>query len=157
MARTVTFIDTSILTEILAVPGKSQQPEAVQNELRQRVDDGEMLVLPTAAIIETGNHIGQLPDGGQRRQCAERLDRFLRAIADDQAPWTLHGSAWDADFLRRLCDGDGRRPSLVDLATQRVGVGDVSILGEVDAYRARVARSVAVGVWTTDAGLEAYA
>lgn len=157
MARTVTFIDTSILTEILAVPGKSQNPDGVKGELRRRVLDGEMLVLPTAAIIETGNHIGQLPDGGQRRRCAQRLDEFLRAIADGDAPWMLHGAPWDADFLRRLCDGDGRRASLVDLATQGVGVGDCSILTEVDAYRGRVARSMTVGIWTTDAGLEAYA
>lgn len=157
MRRTVTFIDTSILTEILRVPGKSQNPDAVREELRRRTLDGEMLMLPTAAIIETGNHIGQLPDGGQRRQCAERLDRFLRAIAEEHAPWRLHGAAWDAGFLRRLCDGDARRPSLVDLATQRVGVGDCSILTEITAYRENVAGSVTVDVWTTDAGLRAHA
>ncbi len=157
MASTVTFIDTSILTEILAVPGKSQRPEETVAELRERVGAGHTLVLPVAAIIETGNHIGQLPDGGARRRCAEGLTRFLGAIAREDAPWRMLGTSWDAAFLLRLCDGAADRPSLAEMATQGVGVGDVSILAEVDGYRERVSRDVAIEIWTADAGLQAYA
>lgn len=46
----VTFVDTSILTEILAVPGKSQDVAGTKGQLADRVVTGETLVLPTAAI-----------------------------------------------------------------------------------------------------------
>lgn len=36
-----------------------------------------------------------------------------------------------------------------------IGVGDVSILAEAEAYERRVA-NVAVSIWTLDAGLSAY-
>ncbi|HEX4344931.1 MAG TPA: hypothetical protein VHZ31_05165 [Solirubrobacteraceae bacterium] len=59
----MTFIDTSVLVEILKVPGKSQNHERVTAELRARVESQESMILPTAAIIETGNHIAQVDDG----------------------------------------------------------------------------------------------
>jgi hypothetical protein len=42
------------------------------------------------------------------------------------------------------------------MAVQRIGVGDVSILAEAEAYERRVA-NVVVAIWTLDAGLKAYA
>ncbi|MCK9249345.1 MAG: hypothetical protein M0P31_10290 [Solirubrobacteraceae bacterium] len=156
MTRTVVFIDTSVLLEVLAVPGKSQQHEAITDELRQRVKDRQGLVLPTAAVIETGNHIAQLHDGGQRRHHADRLSRIIRATAVGEAPWVMHGARWDAELLTRLCDGARGCPPLIDMAMQGVGTGDVSILAEAEAYAERVA-GVDVRIWTLDEGLRAYA
>lgn len=154
MSRLVTFVDTSILLEVLAVPGKSQQPENVRTELRERTETGETLILPTAAIIETGNHIAQL-DGRARRDRAAALTRVLRATYEGTAPWTLNGAVWDASLLRAICDGARGCLPLAEMAAQGVGAGDVSILAEAEAYEHRVAR-VAVGIWTLDAGLAAY-
>lgn len=75
----VVFLDTSVLCNVLRVPGKCQNHETVVAELRTRIDEEETLVLPTATIIETGNHIAQLLDGAVRRERAERLADFLAA------------------------------------------------------------------------------
>lgn len=154
--RAATFIDTSILVEILRVPGRSQQPDAIHDELRGRVDTGESLLLPTAAIIETGNHIAHVADGDRRRTCALGLARVLRATTHADPPWTLNGGSWDGALIEAICDGVRGCPPLPDMALQRIGAGDVSILAEADAYERRVA-GVRVRIWTLDRGLAAYA
>lgn len=154
--RIAVFLDSSILLELLDVPGKSQNRAEVMAALEQRVEAGETLLLPTAAIIETGNHIAQLPNGSDRRRCAEGLRKFLDATANDAPPWVLNGARWDTAFIRSVCNGTTERPSLVEMATRKIGAGDVSILAEAEAYGSRVAR-VIVEVWTLDAGLAAYA
>lgn len=156
MTRAVTFIDTSVLVEILGVPGKSQQSSTVRSELASRVASGESMVLPTAAIIETGNHIAQLGDGRARRTLADRFATLLTATAIGEAPWVLHGARWDAALLTALCEGVRGAPGLVEMALQGVGVGDVSILAEASEYAARVAH-VDVHIWTLEALLAAYA
>lgn len=151
----MTFIDTSVLVEVLKVPGKNRRHEEITAELRHRVESSESMILPTAAIIETGNHIAQVDDGGLRRSLAEGLARLLTATATDSAPWTLNGARWDGDLLAAICGGARGCPPLPDMAAQKIGVGDVSILAEAEAYGRRVA-NVAVSIWTLDAGLSAY-
>lgn len=45
--KRVTFIDTSVLCELVQVPGKSQRPDDVAAEFRRRVQNGEGFVLPS--------------------------------------------------------------------------------------------------------------
>lgn len=152
----MTFIDTSVLVEVLKVPGKHQRYEEITAELRERLKSSESMILPTAAIIETGNHIAKLDDGGLRRNLAEGLTRLLEATVTESAPWTLNGARWDGDLLTAICGGARGCPALPEMAAQKIGVGDVSILAEAEAYERRVA-NVAVSIWTLDAGLAAYA
>jgi hypothetical protein len=154
--RTVIFIDTSVLVEVLKVPGKRQRPTEVAAELRERTSAGESMILPTAAIIETGNHIAQLGDGTQRRTVAENFSLVLEATIAGDLPWALNGARWDEALLTAICRGTRGCPPLPEMATQKIGVGDVSILAEAEAYAARVAH-VDVRIWTLEHALLAYA
>jgi len=73
----------------------------------------------------------------------------------------VSGLVWDQPFLGLLLDGDETSlvPSLVDLATQKVGTGDAAILHEVRRYRDRadVPSGQHVTIWSLDAGLSSYA
>ena len=53
----VHFIDTSVLLNIIDVPGRNQQRKEVMEELKSLTEkkDINALVLPFATIIETGN------------------------------------------------------------------------------------------------------
>ena len=55
------MIDTSVLCEMLQVPGKSNPARGaeVRAEIDRRWRDGERFVIPITAVIETGNHIAQ--------------------------------------------------------------------------------------------------
>lgn len=93
----VIFIDTSVLCNLLRIPGKAQHQEEVRGDYQQRRAAGDTFVLPLAAVVETGNHIEQLGEsfGYDRRRCAEGLVGILRLVAGGDEPWVLHELAWD--------------------------------------------------------------
>ena len=153
MAATVTFIDTSVLCELLEVPGMCDQHEDIRAEFELRDEAGERFVIPITAVIETGNHIAQA--AGDRRAVAERFVRFLSAAGSGQAPFTVQRSSWDDDFIVELCAGNATGQQFVDLAQSKMGAGDVAILVERDRFK-RDSAYTDVHVWTLDATLNAY-
>lgn len=156
MAPPVKFVDTSVLCNILEVPGRDQHRDDVLCALRALLEEGAELIVPTAAVIETGNHISQINDGGVRRKAAERFEKMLRHTIAETAPWKFNNAFWDAAFIAELCDGGGTGTSLTAHATAGdIGVGDLTILAEADQYRRR-SRLADVTVWTLDAQLDAH-
>lgn len=152
----VRFVDTSVLCDLLKVPGKCQRHEEVREELSTLHDRGVALVLPIATIIETGNHIARAPEGTGRRASAEAFVGVLRLTATGEAPWVLHSVAWDGRMLDLLCDGPREVGAFVELAGRGVlGAGDMATLAECELYSARTS-GVQVGVWTHDERLAAY-
>jgi hypothetical protein len=152
---TVTFIDTSVLCELLGVPGRNQQHDAIREEFELRIEEGERFVIPITAVIETGNHIAQA--AGDRRSAAERFCRLLARAGSGEAPFAIQQESWDDQFLDDLCAGARTGQQFVDLAgNAQMGAGDVAILVERDRFRARSAFGT-VGIWTLENMLGAYA
>lgn len=153
---TVTIVDTSVLCELLQVPGKCDPARSaeVASEMNRRWDAGERFVIPITAVIETGNHIAQCD--GNRYEAAGRLVRMLRQATSAESPWRVLQTRLGADFLEALCRGDSTGQTLEALAAAKVGAGDVAILVERDQFLATTAvRNVQV--WTFDEGLSAFA
>lgn len=154
MPARVTFIDTSVLCELLEVPGMCSKHEDIRTEFELRADEeGERFVIPITAVIETGNHIAQ--SGGDRRAAAERFVGFLAAAGSSEAPFTVHRLSWDDDFLTELCAGNATGQPFIDLASAKMGAGDVAILVERDRFK-RDSAYTDVQVWTLDEALRAY-
>ena len=63
----VRFMDTSIVMNLLEIPGMCQDAEKVKKEFNQAVEAKETLILPVSTIIESGNHIAHIADGHIRR------------------------------------------------------------------------------------------
>jgi len=152
---TVWFVDTSVLCELLDVPGRASCPEETRCELRRRLEAGDRFVLPVTAVIETGNHIANVKTG-DRRAAAERFVRLVRDAIDEATEATaIFGATWDETFLTRLCEGASTGEPFVDLAgSGRMGAGDVAILVEAEQLARRV--HWPVKVWTLEAVLGAY-
>ena len=150
----VIFIDTSILCNIVPVPGFNQDQEEVRAEMKELVEKKAKFVLPITAVIETGNHIAQLPDGDKRRKSAERFSEILRLVVEHKAPWYLVDVEWGEDFLKDLLQGADTEESLVDLATRGVGRGDLCILTERMRYERRT--QLRATIWTHDKALAAH-
>ena len=153
----VTFIDTSVLCELLCVPGKSQQAAEVRAELGQRVNRGERFIIPVTAIIETGNHIAQA--NTDRYGAAQRLCALIDAVVTGDQSFLIHEFAWDRDFLQELCAGDTTGQRLDGwAAAAQMGAGDLAILVERDRFVARSAlKRSDVTIWTLEAVMGAYA
>jgi hypothetical protein len=153
MPAKVTFIDTSVLCELLQVPGMCSQHEDIRTEFELRGDDGERFVIPITAVIETGNHIAQA--ASDRRAAAERFVGFLTAVGESQSRFMVHLLSWDGDFLKELCAGNATGQRFIDLANAKMGAGDVAILVERDRFK-RDSAYTHVQVWTLDEALSAY-
>lgn len=153
---TVTFVDTSVLCELLQIPGRSSAKESaeVAADMDRRFGDGKRFVIPVTTVIETGNHVPQC--SGNRHEIAGRLVRFLRAAIEGVAPWLILDPHLGAPFPNSLCEGASTGLPLETLAAQKVGAGDVAILVERDQWLAGSAFSTA-NVWTNDEGLKAHA
>lgn len=152
---TVWFVDTSILCNMIPVPGKDQDRDKVTAVLKEKQVARDTLILPVTAIVETGNHISHLQNGHQRRQAAATFDRLVRLVIAGKAPWHLHVFSWDKTLLKALLDGAGTGSSLIDHAVTGLGCGDLCVLAERDMYRKRTAIQD-VRIWTLDHQLASH-
>jgi hypothetical protein len=84
----ICLVDTSILCEIFEVPKLYRDSTAVLAELDAKVRRGESLLLPMSSILETGNHVGQVGDGRQRRAAAEKFISLIQQAIRGEAPFT---------------------------------------------------------------------
>ncbi|NBC32202.1 MAG: hypothetical protein GVY13_05945 [Alphaproteobacteria bacterium] len=85
--RTIAIVDTSILLNVLNVPGHNQNHRDVIQQLARFTENRFNLLLPIASIIETGNHIAKLPEGRHRRTYAEVFVKQVRQALRGKAPW----------------------------------------------------------------------
>lgn len=78
----VRFIDTSVMMNLLEVPGRCADSQMIKDEFRQIIDNKEVLILPIATIIETGNHIAHISNENSRRTIVSKFGEFLRKTAE---------------------------------------------------------------------------
>ncbi len=152
---TVWFVDTSILCNMIPVPGKDQDRDKVTAALKDKQDARHTLILPVTAVVETGNHISHLQNGDARRDAATTLADLVRLVIAGKAPWHLHEFSWDKNFLNALLDGASTGSSLIEHAVSRVGCGDLCVLAERDLYRKRTAIQD-IRIWTLDQQLASH-
>lgn len=149
------FIDTSVLTNLLMIPGKDQQFEEARRDFEEYKNQKVLVILPVTAMVETGNHIAQLSSGHDRRICATRFRELLLQCVKEESPWVLHSFKWDATFIEPFVAGAESGSDLVKLYCQEIGGGDLFILTEMRAFAARP--GVDVKLWTYDRALAARA
>lgn len=150
----VVFIDTSVLCHLLPVPGRDKAKVDLKAKFREFEDASAQFVLPITTVIETGNFIAQLKDGEQRRKAANTMRKTLQLIVDGKSPWVLHDIKWDANFLREVLRGAATGMSYVEHAEARLGMGDLCILTECQAYVNRTMSKAEI--WTIDEQLSSF-
>jgi len=151
---TIYFIDSSVLLEILDVPGKASEHPRYLAEFARRAEAKDRFILPVATLVETGNHIAQA--ASNRHESATRLERLIRSALDGKVPWAVRTASWDDDFVADLLTGGATGQSFVEhCASGLLGAGDLSILVERE-YFVRETAYRDVQIWTKDARLLAY-
>ena len=146
---TVVLIDTSIFLNVLDVPGRNQERIAVLQELQLRLEADDELLLPIAAIIETGNHIGHVPGGRLRRQTAERFVTEVQKALDGMAPW-VPARPITIDDIADWLEG------FPDHAMRERGLGDVSIIAEWER-QCLLSPQRRIEIWSLDQHLQGFA
>lgn len=146
---TIVIVDTSILLNILDVPGKNERRDEIRRELGNLVKErGVELFLPLVAVVETGNHIAHLADGRLRRKHGEKLVGIVRRALRGEAPWVLVPFPERAD-LEKLLDG------LADRLVRGIGFADASIIAIWHQQKSRWPQR-RVWIWSLDGQLVAY-
>lgn len=148
----VHFIDTSILCNILKIPGKCQDYEKVTTEFKNLVNNSfNRLLLPLATIIETGNHIAHVSDGTQRKNLAKKFEELLVKTADNEAPWEYYRFDISQEQLKDIAtDFPNKALSL------RMGVGDLSIIQAYNKYKEDIPVDGTIRIWSMDSHLKIY-
>lgn len=153
---TVRFIDTCVLCNLVPVPGRDQDREKIGRELKVHLSNRDVLIVPIASVIETGNHISHVEDGNLRRTTAIRFNDMLTSLKNNEAPWVMNEVSWDSNFLDSFLSGAGTGMTWTEHATSKMGAGDLSILAERELYQQRSGMRD-VRIWTDDTALRGYA
>lgn len=146
----VKFIDTSVMLNLLEVPNRCSELEKVKKEWRENLEANDVLIMPTATIIETGNHIAHIPNGDVRRKVAGVFGEFLRKTANDEAPWQLYSVKNIKEELLYLAD------NIESFATCEIGIGDMSIVYAYEHYIEETPGIGSIRIWSTDTHLQSY-
>lgn len=141
----IVIVDTSVLLNILDVPGRSQDRDVVLNRLDELIEAGDHLFIPMAAIVEVGNHIAHVANGAHRRAAAERFVQEVRRALSNEAPWKPINFPSNQEVLSWL-------DAFPDSATHGIGMGDLSIKMEWEELCKRHPMS-RVWVWALDGDL----
>ena len=145
---TICIVDTSVFCNILDVYGRNQAREKALAELQEFLEEDHTLLLPLAAVYETGNHIAHIGDGGRRREAAVRfVDQVQKAI-NGSAPWTPTPIPDQQATLSWLDE-------FPDKAMQEISLADLSIIKEFEK-QCDLHRMRRVFIWSYDADLSAY-
>ena len=144
----VCLVDTSVFLEVLNVPFKAGRHVEITKDLKKKIVNEEVLFLPMATILETGNHIAQNGDGTQRRQCARKFVEQVELAIDGKSPFTPI-EFLDASRLRMWL---GEFP---DWAMRGQGLGDLSIKHDWERLR-DLYQSRRVYICSLDSHLSSY-
>ena len=146
----VHFIDTSVFLNIINVPGRNQQREEVMKELKRllKFSNDNVLILPFATIIETGNHIAHCGDGNVRRKTAEKFCECIDKTIKNEAPWQYYGNQLTVEDLSEICK------EFPDLAMREEGFGDLSIIQAYKKYKDETPAIHKIRIWSVDSHLK---
>ena len=131
--RKVLLIDTSLLCVWLKVPGRETAGnnewdfESVNQKIQVEIAKSTTLVLPLAAVIETGNHIAQAKTANSKskRIAAEKFAEIMTYAADETTPWAKFREQivlWEEEELKNLA------AKFPNQAVEKTSMGDASIV-----------------------------
>ena len=115
----VVIVDTSVLLNLLNVPEFNDDREDIYRQFQHFLKAGATLLLPLATVFETGDHIADVKDGGNRRRFAEAFCEEATKALEGKAPWVLVSppdNSQLAAWLDRFPDCSMRKISLSDLS-----------------------------------------
>ena len=117
----IVIVDTSIFLNVLDVPGRNQDRDEVLETLKDHIEAENHLLLPFAAIVETGNHIAHLSNGNDRRKYAEIFSEQTTKALEGEAPWKPMEVPDKKELLEWLRD-------FPDASMSEISLGDHSII-----------------------------
>lgn len=146
--KAVAIVDTSIFCNVLNIPHMNTERPQVMQKLKELIEGDTNLLLPMAAIYETGNHIAQLSDGGNRRRFAEAFIGQVKKAIEGGPPW----QAMQLPDMEEVGEWLSNFP---DSAMRGAGMADLSIIKEWEKT-IRITPNRRIFIWSLDSDLQGY-
>ena len=146
--RSVAIVDTSIFCNVLNIPNMNGEREQVMKQLEDFLETETTLLLPMAAVYETGNHIAHLSDGRNRRRFAEAFVEQVKKAMTGEAPWQV----MQVPTTEEVGDWLNGFP---DSAMRGAGMGDLFIIKEWEKFKGKVP-DCRIFIWSLDRDLKGY-
>lgn len=143
------FLDTSVLVELLDVPHMNARHNAAESEYQQLAHNGDTFILPIATLIETGNHIAQIPDGNIRRRIASNFTLLTLQAVNWENNWNIIPSI-SQEILKTILN------QFPDYVTTKTGLGDLSIITQFEDYWQNKQPIGSMRIWSFDTHLSSY-
>lgn len=145
----IVLIDTTILLNILNVPFNSQDRKRVLQDLQDKhIPSDDHLFLPMAVVLETGNHIADLRDGGRRRKYGHLFVELIRKAILGENPWKIVPFPRPQDILTWL-------DQFPDDLSREIGFADATIIAEWQR-QCKIFPMSRVSIWSLDSKLQGY-
>ncbi|CDN32200.1 hypothetical protein BN938_2127 [Mucinivorans hirudinis] len=152
------ILDTSILCVWLQVPKKETCGKGeviydynkVKTEIEKALSENSILVLPLAAIIETGNHISQCP--GDKHHIATKFENWINDTVNGLSPWAAFSKQsilWEGENLKMVAK------RWRENINSDHSYGDASIVDVANFYN-KMPIIHEVVIFTGDEGLKSY-
>lgn len=124
------FIDTSILLEILEVPGKCNNSKTIQAEFAHFAQQSQAtIIMPISVLIETGNHVNHIKSNPKcKKKSVEKFNDILAMFIKNKSPWSFYGYDFKEDDIKRIAERYGRS------VFSGIGIGDIFIIDSYNAY-----------------------
>lgn len=145
---TVCIVDTTVLLDLLNVPGLALDHDIRVDEFATRQHARESFLLPLAVLVETGNHVAQVNQGEQRRKAAADFVEFATTALGGDSPFVPTPLPTSQDIAAWLVD-------FPEYAMRGVGLGDRSLIA-VWAKQHKVQPKRRVYTWSRDEHLSGY-
>ncbi len=149
MSKKIHFVDTSVFVELLNIPGMNDAHEEFTLEYHMLTQDEDMFVLPVATLIETGNHIAHIPDGGKRWEIANKFSDIVGKALLAEGNWSVIPQI-STEILENILN------SFPTQATGATGFGDVSIIEQFEDYWKNKQPIGEMRIWSRDHHLQSY-
>lgn len=146
---TVHFVDTSVLVELLNIPGMNDRHEQAKAEYESLVVNQDTFVIPIAVLVETGNHIGQIADGGKRYEISDKFSKIIKKAICSEDHWNVVPEL-PVSVLENMMS------SFCDWTKNRSGFGDMSIVEQFEDYWKKRQPIGKMRIWSFDTHLSAY-
>ncbi len=125
----IILLDTSIYLNVLDVPGWNQSRVQVLEEFEKKIKCGDQFILPLSTVLETGNHISDLPDGGRRWEFSVKLVNEVKKAFAGEAPYYATYFPEREEFLRWLdCFPEFAKIEKGKKPTEGISFSDLSII-----------------------------
>lgn len=158
----ICLLDTSILLNILDVPGRNQDKDKVMADFQAYFEAKCSFIIPFVVAVEVGNHISRNGDGRVRRERASRFVKMMQSTFNNETPFAISNfdlkNEWQ-NWIGEFIDRAGQNKTIAK-PNEGMSLTDLSIIKEYNALqaknRANRNKRDTVFIWSLDSDLKAY-